>query len=156
MTEITGKTLNESLKKRIAGTLQETNNALIEFGYTPTKVSVQEFYDYMTGEIFSEDQTTIYDVLDCLHLMIHEVVEINELKKQGKKIDKRVIMDSPRELIYIVHFTAMEFELDYLKNQGETEILNKRLHAHYKVLTTDPNLPDSMKPKAYEIWEKHR
>ena len=54
----------------------------------------------MTGEIFSEDTNTIDDVLASQNLMIHEVIEISELKKKGKKIDKRVIVDSSRELIY--------------------------------------------------------
>ncbi|HHL41182.1 MAG TPA: hypothetical protein ENJ36_00820 [Candidatus Bathyarchaeota archaeon] len=110
----------------------------------------------MTGEIFSEDTNTIDDVLASQNLMIHEVIEISELKKKGKKIDKRVIVDSSRELIYNVHFTAMDHELDFLRRQGNTDAYAKRLHAHYKVLTTDPNLPESMKPRAQEIWEKHR
>jgi len=53
-------------------------------------------------------------------------------------------------------FIAMDHELDFLRRQGNTDAYAKRLHAHYKVLTTDPNLPESMKPRAQEIWEKHR
>lgn len=144
------------LKQVIEEKLEEAIKTLKTNNYDTTSITPTEFYNYMTGEIFSEDETTINDVLASLNLMIHEVIEINELKKQGKTIDKQVIIDSPRELIYKVHLKAMEYELDYLQKQGETKLLKKRLHAHYKVLTTDPNLPEDMKPLAQRIWDKHR
>lgn len=69
--------------------------------------------DYMTGEIFSDDPTTLDDVLGNEYLMVHETAEISELKKMGRQIDKRVIVGSPKTVIYDAHFTAMELELDY-------------------------------------------
>lgn len=54
----------------------------------------------MTGEIFSEDTTTLRDVLDNEYLMIHEVAEIDELEKMGRIINKRVIVESPKTVIY--------------------------------------------------------
>ncbi|NIW11222.1 MAG: hypothetical protein GWN33_12220, partial [Gammaproteobacteria bacterium] len=63
-----------------------------DLGYEAEDVSAKEFYDWMTGEIFSEDITTLRDVLGNEYLMIHELVEISELKKMGRKIDKRVIV----------------------------------------------------------------
>ena len=53
------------------------------FGYVVGELSVREFSDFTTGEIFSEDTTTLSDVLENEYLMIHEVVEINELKRIG-------------------------------------------------------------------------
>ncbi|HDO41683.1 MAG TPA: hypothetical protein ENH03_02140 [Candidatus Bathyarchaeota archaeon] len=53
------------------------------FGYVVGELSVREFSDFMTGEFFSEDTTTLSDVLENEYLMIHEVVEINELKRIG-------------------------------------------------------------------------
>ncbi len=35
------------------------------------------------------------------------------LKKMGRKIDKRVIVDSPKEVIYKAHFFAQEFEMNF-------------------------------------------
>ncbi|RLE55330.1 MAG: hypothetical protein DRJ30_04030, partial [Candidatus Methanomethylicota archaeon] len=63
---------------------------LESIGYVVEEVSTKEFYDFMTGEIFSEDTITLVDVLENDYLMIHEVVEINELKKMGRIINSRV------------------------------------------------------------------
>jgi hypothetical protein len=46
-------------------------------------------------------------------LMIHELVEISELKKMGRTISKPVIVNSPKITIYRAHYTAMETELGY-------------------------------------------
>ena len=54
------------------------------------KTFQHEFYDYMTGEIFFEDKTTLRDVLDSEYLTIHELVEISELKKNYRWIITRL------------------------------------------------------------------
>ena len=66
----------------------------------------------------------------------------------GKTINKRVIVDSSKTIIYTAHFTAIEKELEYawVKN---------RLKQHKKsVLEDDPNLPQEMKPRTEAILEK--
>jgi hypothetical protein len=95
----------------MAGKIEKTRRNLEEIGYSAEDVSANEFHDYMTGEIFSDDKTTLEDVLGNEFLMVHEVSETNELKKMKRPIDKRVIVDSPRHAIHEVHFTAMELEL---------------------------------------------
>ncbi|MGB9693855.1 MAG: hypothetical protein ACPLYF_03330 [Fervidobacterium sp.] len=97
----------------IENRIETTKRALRSIGYIVKEVSAQEFYDYMTGEIFSEDTTTLKDVLGNEYLLVHELVEINELKKMGRTIDKRVIVNSPKTMIYDAHLTAMETELNY-------------------------------------------
>jgi hypothetical protein len=76
--------------------VKEAKRAVEQIGYSAEPVSAKEFYDCMTGEIFSDDVTTLHDVLDNEFLMIHEFVEISELKKRGRAIDKRVIVESPK------------------------------------------------------------
>ncbi len=147
-------TFNE-LQHKIRIKIAETQAILKEREIIINPPTPQEFYDYMTGEIFSQDQTTLTDVLASPNLMLHEIIEISELKKLGKTIDTRVIVDSPRETIYCVHFTAMDVELDYLRSIDQTDEYKKRLQSHYKVLTSDPNLPEPMRPRAVGIWEKH-
>ncbi len=88
--------------------IRKAKSAIEQLGYIAADISAQEFYDYMTGEIFSEDKTTLPDVLGSEFLMIHELVEMNELKKMGRTIDKRVIVESPKTMIYEAHFTAIE------------------------------------------------
>ena len=97
----------------IENKIEATKKALRSISYVVKEVSAREFYDFMTGEIFSEDKTTLDDVLGNEYLMVHELVEINELKKMGRTIDKRVIVDSPKTVIYDAHLTAMQTELNY-------------------------------------------
>jgi hypothetical protein len=131
--------------------------ALKHFGHDSVDVSAEEFYDYMTGEIFSDDPTTLRDVLGNEYIMIHELVEIGELKKIGRKIDKHVIMETPKIPFYTAHFNAMETELKYALYKGDTYWAKIRLKQHREsVLDDDPNLPEELRPRAEEIHEKYR
>jgi hypothetical protein len=73
----------------IAEKLDTTIRIVEKLGYEPEKVSAKEFHDWMNREIFSEDTTTLNDVLSNEYYMVHELVEISELKKAGFKIHKR-------------------------------------------------------------------
>lgn len=112
----------------------------------------------MTGEIFSEDTTTLDDVLGSEYLMVHELVEINELKKSGRIINKRLIVESPKTVIYDAHLTAMETELDYVLNKKDFFWVKLRLRLALKesVLDDDPNLPEEVRPRAEALYEKFR
>jgi hypothetical protein len=135
----------------------KAKEALKQFGYDRIDVSAREFYDWMTGEIFSDDPTTLRDVLGDEYIMIHELVEISELKKMGRTIDKRVIADSPRTAVYDAHLTAMETELKYALHKCDTYWAKIRLRQHKEsVLDDDPNLPEELRPRAEEIYEKYR
>lgn len=141
----------------IENKIEATKKALRSISYVVKEGSAQEFYDYMTGEIFSEDPTTLDDVLGSEYLMVHELVEINELKKMGRTIDKRVIVDSPKTVIYDAHLTAMETELDYALNKKDYFWVKIRLRHHKEsVLDDDPNLPEEMRPRAEKLFEKFR
>jgi hypothetical protein len=137
--------------------IRHAREALKQFGYGSVDVSAEEFYDYMTGEIFSDDPTTLRDVLGNEYVMIHELVEIGELKKIGRKIDKHVIMETPKIPFYTAHFNAMETELKYALYKGDTYWAKIRLKQHKEsVLDDDPNLPEELRPRAEEIYEKYR
>lgn len=137
--------------------IEAAGKALQFIGYTVGEVSAQEFYEYMTGEIFSEDTTTLDDVLGNEYLMVHELVEINELKKMGRTINKRVIVDSPKTVIYDAHFTAMETELNYALHKKDYFWVKTRLRQHKEsVLDNDPNLPEESRSRAKTLFEKFR
>jgi hypothetical protein len=145
--------MSNELEAKIA----RAEEALKRFGYGQVDVSAREFYDWMTGEIFSDGPTTLRDVLGNEYIMIHELVEIGELKKMGRTIDKRVIVDSPRTMIYDAHLTAMETELKYALHMGDTYWAKIRLRQHKEsVLDDDSNLPEELRPGAEKIYEKYR
>ena len=125
-----------------------------DLGYQAKDVSAKEFYDWMTGEIFSEDITTLRDVLGNEYLMIHELVEISELKKIGRKIDKRVIVDSPKKVIYRAHFFTQEFEMNYALKKKDYYWIKLRLRGHKGVIDDDPNLPDELRPVAQTLYDR--
>jgi hypothetical protein len=148
---------SEPAPNEIDSRISEAREALKEFGYDPVDVSAREFYDYMTGEIFSDDPTTLQDVLNNEYMMIHELVEMSELKKQGRRIDKHVIMETPKIPFYTAHFNAMETELQYALHKRDTCWAKIRLRQHKEgVLDDDPNLPGDLRPKAEEMYEKYR
>jgi len=123
-------------------------------GYKAEDISAQELYDWVTGDIFSEDIATLRDVLGNEFLMIHELVEISELKKMDIKINKRVIMDSPKEVIRKAHFLAQEFEMNYALKKKDYSFVKLRLRDHKKVLFDDPNLPSELRPIVQAFYEK--
>jgi len=145
------------LLSEIENKIEATKKALRSINYVVREVSAQEFYDYMTGEIFSEDTTTLDDVLGNEYLMVHELVEINELKKMGRTIDKRVIVDSPKTVIYVAHLAAMETELNYALYKRDHFWVKIRLRQHKEsVSDDDPNLPEEMRPRAKKLFEEFR
>ena len=145
--------MSGEIKAKIAA----VREVLKRFGYAKVNVSSREFYDWMTGEIFSDDPTTLRDVLGNEYIMVHELVEISELKKMGRTIDKRAIIDSPKMAIYDAHLTAMETELKYALYKGDTYWAKIRLRQHKEsVLNDDPNLPEKLRPRAEKIYEKYR
>jgi hypothetical protein len=89
--------------------------------------------------------------------MIQELVEISELKRIGRRIDKHVIMETPKIPFYTAHLTAMETELKYALYKGDTYWAKIRLRQHKEsVLDDDPNLPEELRPRAEGIYEKYR
>jgi hypothetical protein len=141
----------------ISNKIRIAKRALKRLGYVVADVSEREFFDYMTSEIFSDDTTTLRDVLGNEFLMIHEFVEISKLKKMGARINKRVIVDSSKIMIYAAHFTAMETELNYALFKGDTFWAKFRLNQHKtSVLEDDPNLPEEMRHRAEEMLKKFR
>jgi len=145
------------LFKEVSAKIREAKKALKQIGYEAMHVSAKEFYDYMTGEIFSENTTTLLDVLGNGFLMIHELAEISELKRMGRIIDKRAIADSPKAAIYRAHFKAMELELQYAMLKKDYFWAKIRLKQHKEsVLEDDPNLPESLKPLGEEIFNKFK
>jgi hypothetical protein len=139
----------------VSAKIRKAKKTLEKLDYVAEDISSRESYDYMTGEIFSEDTTTLQDVLGNEFLMVHELSEMSELKKMGRIIDKRVIVDSPKTVIYEAHFKAMELELGYALFKKDYFWIKVRLKQHKEsVLEDDPNLPESLRPRGEEIFHK--
>jgi len=110
---------------------------LKQLGYDCEYISSREFYDYMTGETPTGDVITLDDVLRNEFLMVHEVVEISELKKMGISITKQTIMNFYPK-VYQAHLTAMDYELTHALNKKDYKWFKRRLAG---VTLDDPYLP---------------
>ena len=111
---------------RIDTKIKEATRTLKQLGYETEHISPKEFYDYMTGETPTGDVITLNGVLCNEFLMVHEVVEISELKKMDTPISKQTVMSFyPR--VYEAHFTAMDFELTHALYRKDYGWLRRRL-----------------------------
>ena len=141
-----------ALQKGIIEKLEETGKLLKKFEYEAQPISPREFYDYMTGDTPTGDITTIVDVLGSQFLMIHEVVEISELKKGGVIIDENTVMKLFPS-IYEQHLTATEYEMKYALHKKDYEWLELRLN-HAKSWLEDAHMPQHVIPRCKAIIKK--
>ena len=78
------------------------------------------------------------------------------LKKTRRTIDKRVLVDSPKTVIYDAHLTAMQTELDYALYKRDYFWVKIRLRQYKESVLDDPNLPREMRSRAEKLFEKFR
>ncbi len=143
----------KDLRNEIILKIKEAISKLKEIGYKSQQISPKEFYDYMTGETPTGDTITILDVLDNEYLMIHEVVEISELKKLGIPINKQTVMMTFPDPSYYTHYTATEYELDYALSKGDCDWLRFRMK-HVKSWLEDEDLPQHLIPRYKALMKK--
>jgi len=142
----------DALSKRINERLRDALKILKELGYESQHVSPKEFYDYMTGETPTGDTITIIDVLGNDFLIVHEIVEISELKKMGIPIGRHtIIMFHPK--VYEAHFIATEYELDYALDKKDYDWLKVRI-SHAKSWLEDDYLPQHLVPRCRAILKR--
>lgn len=142
----------DTVSKRINKKLRDAIKILKELGYESQHLSPKEFYDYMTGETPTGDTITIVDVLGNDFLIIHEVVEISELKKMGIPIHRRTIMMFHPK-VYEAHFTATEYELYYALDKKDYDWLKARIN-HAKSWLEDDYLPQHLVPRCKAIIKR--
>jgi len=142
----------EALSKRINEKLRDAIKILKGLGYESQHVSPKEFYDYMTGETPTGDTITIIDVLGNDFLIIHEIVEISELKKMGIPIHRRTIMMFHPK-VYEAHYTATEYELNYALDKKDYDWLKVRIN-HAKSWLEDDYLPQHLVPRCKAIVKR--
>lgn len=105
--------------------IKETADILKELGYKCEIISSKEFYDYMTAYTPTGDTITLEEVLQNKFLIVHEVVEISELKKMGVPINKNTILQFYSK-VYEAHLTALDYELTYADSIKNYKWLKQR------------------------------
>jgi len=75
----------------------------------------------------------------------------------GRSVNKRVIVDSPKTIVYNAHLIALEKELNYALHKKDYPWIRTRLRQYKEsVLNGDSNLPEEMRPRAEFIFNKFR
>ncbi|MBS7654838.1 hypothetical protein KEJ43_07205 [Candidatus Bathyarchaeota archaeon] len=117
---------SRTIFNRINVKIAETEGKLKTVGYGVEHVSAGEFYEYISGETPTGDIVTLDNILSNEYFMLHEIVEISELKKMGIVIDKQTVMKHYPK-VYEAHLTAMDYELTYAYNNRDYEWIKERL-----------------------------
>ncbi|MEM2850111.1 MAG: hypothetical protein QXI36_07555 [Candidatus Bathyarchaeia archaeon] len=133
--------------------MKEAVEIVRSLGYECEDISPREFYDYMTGETVSGDRITLKEVLHSDFLILHEVVEMSELKKKGITIDDKTVVNCHPETIYEAHFTAVKYEVKHALNKGDLAYVEMRLK-HVREWLDDENIPEKLVPRLKSILEK--
>ena len=144
---------DNSILSEIAAKLRKTAEILNKLGYDYESISPKEFYDYMTGETPTGDTTTLENVLNNEFLMVHEIVEISELKKMNTPINKQTVMKFYPN-VYEAHFTALDYELTHALNKKEYEWVRKRLK-NFASQLDDPYLPSEFNYLKQKLASKY-
>lgn len=130
-------------RKNIAYEIMEAAERAGHLGYVCENILPKEFYDYIMGETYTCDKIALDDVLGGDFLMLHEVMEISELKKKGVRINGMTSMICDRAVIYEAHLTATGYEIKYAFSRGDLAWIKLRL-SHAREWLKDENLPESL------------
>jgi len=125
---------------------------LNENKYPIIKVKAEELISYFEGDAPSGDTTTLQQVLKTKWLLIHEIVEISELKKMDFRISFDLLISNPTE-VFQAHLVATEWEFHLAKKEGANIWIRKRLK-NVKSWLNDPEMTSSHISKCYDLIQK--
>lgn len=117
-------------------------------------ISAGELIEYFTGPAPSGDLTTLSDVLENRWLLIHELVELSELKKLNLEIFSSLLRTHPVEVDY-AHIIAMESELKFANQGGNHEWVIRRVRGIKSWLVDDEKMPTDLKTRCHQLIEKY-
>jgi hypothetical protein len=113
------KVIQEKIDASIE-TLQKNN-------YQINKIKAQELIAYFEGDAPSGDKITLQNILNSRWLLIHELVEINELKKIGLEIHAKLLI-THTEVVFKAHLIATDWELTLAKKANDTIWIKRRMY----------------------------
>jgi hypothetical protein len=126
---------------------------LKQFQVPHVKVSVEDLLEYFSYDAPTGDTTTISDVLENKWFLLHEFIEISELKKKGLPLSIELFYDHFDELLD-AHMTATEYEFYLAKQLNDMDWLRKRL----PLLTSwldDTELPSRIHKRCLDLRKKY-
>ena len=144
--------MRESIK-RIQRALEAVRPHLMEL-YGSADVHPRELLEYLTGPTTTGDGITIGEILGSRYLMVHEAVEVMDLKRMGLTVDRWTAVRYPSE-VYEAHLRAAEVELLLAEGEGDERWLERRLRDVESWLQ-DPKLPKHLKERCEGLLRRFR
>jgi hypothetical protein len=148
--------LYKDLQEMILFRLEQTNELLEEFDYELNKCTPEEFYAFLSGDKISNERVTLRDIVGNEYMMVHVIVELSDLKKQGLVIGAKTVSDTDKEKLYEAHLRAADYEMGYAMLIEDYYWMKHRLEYLVNMIENDKNLPESLKPAATKIYENFK
>lgn len=139
------KLTNQEIQDVINKTEINLFQAVINYQHITSKELVSWFED----EAPSGDITTLSDILTNKWLLIHELVELSELKNMGFKISSQLLRTHATEVDY-AHITATEYELKFAKEDMDLVWINSRLK-HVDSWIKEDEMPKDLINRCLEL-----
>jgi len=136
--------------ENVAKKVEKAKETLKEHGYT-CNVLAEDFIKWFKTDTIVDD-IELDEVLKEPFLVIHELVEIGEVKRMGLKITKDAIIKNP-EKIERAHLKAAKIEFEIAEKLGDYNHLEKRLK-HIKAWCNDPTVPSEYRERYRELYNK--
>lgn len=126
---------------------------LKQFQIPHVKVSVDDLLEYFSYDAPTGDTTTIQDLLENRWLLLHELIEISELKKKDLPLSIELFYDHFDELLE-AHMTATEYEFYLAKQLNDIEWLKKRIPL-LTMWLDDTELPSRIQRRCLELRKRY-
>lgn len=121
--------------------------------YPIEEIHAYELIAYFDGDAPSGDSITLEMVFQSKWLLIHELVEISELKKQGLLISSELLVTKPL-LVFDAHLIATEWEFSLALQESSNDWIKKRLK-DVRGWLEDPSLPLYQSAKCQKLLQKY-
>ena len=146
----------DDLEEMITFRLTQTNELLDEFEYEVIKSTPEEFYAFLSGDKISNERVTLRDIIGNEYMMVHVVVELSELKRQGLTIGEKTVSDTDKEKLYEAHLRAADYEMGYAMLIEDYYWMKHRLAYLGEMIESDEALPESLRSVAVKIVDSFK
>ena len=127
---------------------------LKRFGHD-CNVSEKELMTYLTADTPYPDLSSKAILSDDLWL-IHELIEINELKKMGIAITGKDLIMKNLEKVYEAHLKALKLELLIAQKLGRLDHIERSFKNLKNIVHNDPLIPSHLRSAFKDMLEKYR
>jgi len=110
---------------------------------------------YLTADTPYPDLSSKAILSDDLWL-IHELIEINELKKMGIAITGKDLIMKNLEKVYEAHLKALKLELLIAQKLGRLDHIERSFKNLKNIVHNDPLVPSYLRSAFKDMLEKYR